>query len=364
MNLVVVLCRFNKPRAYIRHMKMRFYINKFAIIANLLIWFLYITMSLPYLFGSSQEGITYPIPAFLLNLLVTLLLFYACFYYINPYFLQRDAYFQWALTLLALVIAVVFTRHIMDKVVYTGLYINGLPFRPIGLRFINSILVVLVTGAFSFLEASEARKQAALKEDNLRLSAELGFLQSQINPHFLFNTLNNIYSFAYRKDDRAPAMITKLAEIIRYLLYECRTKRVSLQKEMALIQNYLELEALRNDAVHNVDFYAEGIEEHHQIAPLILITFVENCFKHSDIHHNDKAWMTLHFEVDDEQVFHAEFANSRVENTETKGKDTSKSSGLGMGNAKQQLALNYPNRHELTVENTPNSYTVKLNCTL
>jgi LytS/YehU family sensor histidine kinase len=203
-----------------------------------------------------------------------------------------------------------------------------------------------------------------LKEENLRLSAELGFLQSQINPHFLFNTLNNIYSFAYRKDDRAPAMITKLSEIIRYLLYECRTKRVSLHKEMALIQNYLELESLRNDAVHNVDFYAEGIEEHHQIAPLILITFVENCFKHGDIHHNEKAWMTLHFEVDDEQVFHAEFANSRVENTEKKAKNTTKSSGLGMGNAKQQLALNYPKRHELTVENTPHSYTVKLNCSL
>jgi two-component system, LytTR family, sensor kinase len=364
MNLLDVFCRFKKRRAYFRRMKKRFYVNKFVVIANLLIWFLYITMSAPYLFGGSQEGITYPIPAFLLNIVVTLSIFYACYYHINPYFLQRDAYFQWTLTLLALIIAVVFTRHVLDRVVYTGLYLNGQPFRPISLRFINSMLVVLVTGVFSFLEISEARKQAALKKENLRLAAELGFLQSQINPHFLFNTLNNIYSFAYRKDDRAPAMITKLSEIIRYLLYECRTKRVSLQKEMALIQNYLELESLRNDAVQNIDFYAEGIEEHHHIAPLILITFVENCFKHSDIQHNEKAWMTLHFEMDEAQVFHAEFANSRVGNTETKAENTAKSSGLGMGNAKQQLALNYPNRHELAVESTPHSYTVKLNCRL
>jgi two-component system, LytTR family, sensor kinase len=354
---------FNKRNTYIRHMKKRFYINKFVIIANLLIWFLYIIMSAPYLFGGS-DGITYPIPSFLLNIVVISLLFYACFYHINPYFLQQDAYWSWSLALLVLVVAVVFTRHVLDKVVYTGLYLHGQPFHPIGLRFFNTLVVVVMTALFNFLEISEARKQAVLKEENLRLAAELGFLQSQINPHFLFNTLNNIYSFAYRKDDRAPAMITKLAEIIRYLLYECRTKRVSLQNEMALIQNYLALESLRNDAVENIDFYAEGIEEHHQIAPLILITFVENCFKHSDIHHNDKAWMTLHFEVDDAKIFHAEFANSRVENTETKGKDTSKSSGLGMGNAKQQLALNYPNRHELTIENTPHSYTVKLNCSL
>jgi two-component system, LytTR family, sensor kinase len=344
-------------------MKKRFYVNKFVVTANLIILFVYIIMSAPHLLGGSG-GVTYPIPSFLFNVVMIFSLFYACFYHINPHFLQRDAYFPWILTLVALVVAVVFTRHVLDKVAYTGLYLNGQPFRPIGIRLMNSFVVVVMTAVFSFLEISEARKQAALKVENLRLAAELSFLQSQINPHFLFNTLNNIYSFAYRKDDRAPAMITKLAEIIRYLLYECRTKRVSLQKEMALIQNYLELESMRNDAVHNIDFYAEGIEEHHQIAPLILITFVENCFKHSDIHHNDKAWMTLHFEVDDTQVFHAEFSNSRVENTEIKAENTTKSSGLGMGNAKQQLALNYPNRHELTIENTPHSYTVKLNCSL
>ncbi len=318
---------------------------------------------MPYLRGEFRD-ITYPIPNFLLNIAVTLLLFYACFYYINPYFLQRNAYFQWILTLSALVIAVVFTRYLFDKVVYTGLYLNGQPFRPIGIRFMNAIIVVVLTALFSSLEINEAQKQAVLKAENLRLVAKLGFLQSQINPHFLFNTLNNIYSFAYLKDDRAPAMIAKLSEIIRYLLYECRTKKVALEKEMALIQHYLALESLRNDAVQNVDFYVEGVEEHHKIAPLILITFVENCFKHGNIHYNDKAWVTLHFEVNEADVFHAEFANSRVENAETKGRKWDTSSGLGMDNVKQQLALNYPNRHELTIESTPHSYTVKLNCHL
>jgi two-component system, LytTR family, sensor kinase len=363
MKLVCFLCRFRKSCIYFRRMKKRFYVNKFVVIANLIIWFLYTIMTLPYLFGGSA-GITYPIPSLLFNIVLVFSLFCACFYYINPYFLQQDAYFRWVLTLLALVTAVVFARNALDSVAYTGIYFNGQPVRPLGLRFVNTIIVVVLTALFSFLEISEARKQATLKGENLRLSAELGFLQSQINPHFLFNTLNNIYSFAYRKDDRAPAMITKLSEIIRYLLYECRTQRVSLQKEMALIQNYLELESLRNDAVQNIDFYAEGIEEHHEIAPLILITFVENCFKHGDIHHNNKAWMTLHFDVDEAGVFRAEFANSCLENIEKKSKKDAKSSGLGMKNAQQQLALNYPNVHELTIENEPNSYTVKLICHL
>lgn len=345
-------------------MKKTFYINKFVVIANLIIWFLYLILTAPYLFGVF-EGMVYPFSAFLFNVGVILFFFHVCFYHINPYFLQRNAYVSWVLTLLTLVLVVVFLRNMLDNVVYIGVYFNGQPFQPLSIRFSNAFMVVMVTGVFSFLEISEGRQQASLKRENLRLSAELGFLQSQINPHFLFNTLNNIYSFAYRKDDRAPAMITKLSELIRYLLYECRAKRVPLQKEMALIQNYLELEALRNDAVQNVDFYAEGVEEDHQIAPLILITFVENCFKHGDIHHNNKAWMTLHFEVDDAHVFHAEFANSRCDNAEKKPKDgDAKSSGLGMENAKQQLALNYPNRYELTIEDTPNSYTVKLRCRL
>ena len=344
-------------------MKKRFYVNKFVIVANLIIWLLYSIMSLPHLVGASA-GVTYPIPAFLFNVTTLLMLFYVCFYYINPYFLQKDAYFKWILTLLALVAAVVFGRYALDKVAYTGIYLNGKPFNPVGVRLMGAILGVALTALFSFLEVSEDRKQAILKAENRRLTAELSFLQSQINPHFLFNTLNNIYSFTYLKDDRAPAMITKLSEIIRYLLYECRTKRVSLQKEMALIQNYLELESLRNDAVENVDFYVEGVAEQHQIAPLILITFLENCFKHGDIHHNDKAWMTLHFEVDEEQIFHAEFANSRGENEPKKAENDTKNSGLGVENAKQQLALNYPNQHELTIESTPNSYTVKLTCRL
>ncbi len=344
-------------------MNKRFYVNKFVVIANVIIWFLYTLLSLPYLVGG-YVGVTYSIPAFLFNCVVIFLLYCTCFYYINPYFIKRDAYKSWVLTLFALVVVVVFARNMMDNVVYTGLYLNGQPLRPIGVRLVNTLIVVVLTALFSFLEASEAQKQAFLKQDNLRLSAELGFLQSQINPHFLFNTLNNIYSFAYLKDDRAPAMIAKLAEIIRYLLYECRAKRVSLQNEMVLIQSYLELESMRNNAVQNIDFYDEGIKEHHLIAPLILITFVENCFKHGDIHYNDKAWMTLHFEIDEEGVFHAEFSNSRRESAEKKTEKDAKSSGLGMENAKQQLALNYPNRHELIVENTPNSYTVKLNCQL
>jgi LytS/YehU family sensor histidine kinase len=342
-------------------MKQRFYINKFVIVANIMIWLLYMILYMPYLLDKAQ-GVTLSIYGFLFNCVVLSLIIFGCFYYINPYFLKRDAYFSWILALLALLGAVVIARLALDNVVYTGLSLYGQPYRPIGVRITNTLVSIIIISVFSFLEESEARKAEILKAENLRLAAELGFLQSQINPHFLFNSLNNIYSFAYIKDDRAPAMITQLSEIIRYLLYECRAKRMSLQKEMTLIQNYLALESMRHNRIQNIDFFAEGVEAHHHIAPLILITFVENCFKHGDIHHNDKAWMKLHFEVD-AGIFHAEFANSRAENTETKATH-SLESGLGMDNAKLQLALNYPNRHELTIESTPHSYTVKLNCYL
>ena len=156
-------------------MKKRFYVNKFVITANLIIWFLYTIMTLPYLSGA-YVGLTYPITSLLFNVVLVFSLFCACFYYINPYFIQQDAYFRWVLTLLALVAAVIFARNALDSVAYTGIYFNGQPFRPIGIRLINTIIVVVLTAIFSFLEISEARKQAALKEENLRLSAELGFL--------------------------------------------------------------------------------------------------------------------------------------------------------------------------------------------
>jgi LytS/YehU family sensor histidine kinase len=237
--------------------------------------------------------------------------------------------------------------------------LNGQPFSQHNIRLTNFTMVVVVSSMFKFLEINERRNEELLQRENKKLEAELGMLKNQINPHFLFNTLNNIYSFTYLKDERAPLMITKLSEIMRYMLYECRENRVPLQKEVNLIKNYLDLEQMKNEEHLIVDFYAEGIQNHHRIAPLILITFIENCFKHGDWEKNEKAWISIELEVMEQDELSITIANSKVNKAYTAPKPE-QASGLGLENAKQQLLLNYPEKHDLNIVQTDNSYTVQL----
>ena len=117
---------------------------------------------------------------------------------------------------------------------------------------------------------------------NEKLSAELAFLRSQINPHFLFNCLNNIYSLAYQKSDRTAEAVLKLSEIMRYMLYESNDSRVELSREIGYLENFIELQKLRFKGNVYVELTVSGVEPHQQIVPLILIPFVENAFKHGD----------------------------------------------------------------------------------
>jgi two-component system LytT family sensor kinase len=116
--------------------------------------------------------------------------------------------------------------------------------------------------------------------ENQRLTAELAFLKSQINPHFLFNSLNSIYSLAYQRSDTTPEAILKLSEIMRYMLYECNDNKVDLAKELTYLQNYIDLQKIRFGKKAYVDFEVNGAVTNQRIAPLLLIAFIENAFKH------------------------------------------------------------------------------------
>lgn len=194
-------------------------------------------------------------------------------------------------------------------------------------------------------------RENQLKQE--KLASELKFLKSQINPHFLFNTLNNIYSLAYRQSQEAAPMVAKLSKIMRYILYDCSESQVPLQKEAQLLQDYIELHQLKNGETMNVDLYAEGLSPHHRIAPMLLINFIENSFKHSDIATNAKAWINISMIVEDNMLhFH-------VENT-AKTNQLPSEKGVGNKNTLRQLSLNYPDRHELSVQQKDGIYEVDL----
>jgi LytS/YehU family sensor histidine kinase len=188
-----------------------------------------------------------------------------------------------------------------------------------------------------------------------KLTSELAFLKSQVNPHFLFNILNNICSLARKKSDHTEDAIIKLSQIMRYMLYESKDERVSLDLEVEYLQNYIELQRLRISELVIIDFRVEGKPETRQIEPMLLIPFVENAFKHG-ISYLEDSRIDILLKVTDDVIFF------RVENNVVKKTDDSigEESGIGLKNVLRRLDLLYPASHEIRINDDGVNYLVEL----
>ncbi len=202
-------------------------------------------------------------------------------------------------------------------------------------------------------------------EKNLKLSitneqkkiAELSALKNQLNPHFLFNTLNNLYGLAIEKSDKTPQVIERLSDILDYILYRCKGKYVSLEKEIELIENYLALEQLRYGKRVLVTF-TKHIETPNKIAPLILLTFIENAFKHGVKQEIKQAKIHIDLQsINNKVVF-------TIQNTKPESPLHSNHEKLGLINVKKQLHLLYAGNYDLQLSDTTNMYSVTLSLNL
>ncbi len=189
------------------------------------------------------------------------------------------------------------------------------------------------------------------------MQSELRFLKSQINPHFLFNTLNSLYALTLKKSDLAPDIVLKLSEMMRYMLYECNEKWVPLSKEVNYIANYLELERIRQGNRVDMSYEVQGFVSDQKVAPLMFIPFIENCFKHGLGSQISKGFVNIRLDVRGNEIdLHIE--NSKAESMPKQLHP--RSGGIGLVNVRRRLELLYPNRYKLVVEDTPTTYTVKL----
>jgi LytS/YehU family sensor histidine kinase len=189
------------------------------------------------------------------------------------------------------------------------------------------------------------------------IQSELNFLKSQINPHFLFNTLNSLYALTLRKSDNAPEIVLKLSEMMRYMLYECNEKRVPLSKEVNYLRNYLDLELLRHGNGIDVQFEINGEISDQQIAPLLFIPFLENCFKHGLKNRISKGFVKIRLDVFRYNVqWHIE--NSKPEAIPMK--DSRPSGGIGLVNVRRRLDILYTGHYQLAINDNPNTYEVDL----
>jgi len=214
-----------------------------------------------------------------------------------------------------------------------------------GTYFIVFLSVAIKLVEFWYHE--QQRKQSAIRE---KIEAELKLLKSQIHPHFLFNTLNNIYSLSLQKSDQAPDAVLKLSELLDYLIYHGESKNVDLKKETDLIRNYIELENLRYGDRLTVDFHINGNPENIRIAPLLLLPLVENSFKHGISKSRGNQQLTIKLEIAGKNV---EFYIENTVPVQTKKEPVS---GIGLPNLQKRLALQYKDKYSLEIRDDGKKY--------
>lgn len=191
-------------------------------------------------------------------------------------------------------------------------------------------------------------------ESELKLKeAELKLLKSQIHPHFLFNTLNNLYSLSLEKSDKTPDLIIRLADMLSYIIYDCRSDRVQLIKEIDFLNSFIELQKVRYDSC-DIQFSTNGEFNNMQIAPMILHTFIDNSFKHGPDKDSGSPWIRISIVVNGGQLFFTVINSTLNDHYDTKA------SGIGISNAKKRLDLIYPEKHDLVINHSGNTYSVFL----
>jgi len=212
--------------------------------------------------------------------------------------------------------------------------------------FVMAIVLGLAIRTTSQLMVTEQRAANAEAE---KANAELSFLKAQINPHFLFNTLNSIYALVIRKDDRAADSVVQLSELMRYIIRDANDDMVPLEKEIGYISNYIALQKSRLGDTVIINFYLKGNRANLKIAPMILISFIENAFKHGvNPDKNSKIEVSIAILDNNLRLY--------VYNRKTSAKNYEQ--GIGLRNTKERLQYLYPSRHELAIVDDKDSYSV------
>ena len=218
-------------------------------------------------------------------------------------------------------------------------------------------LLVFIFGIGSLAQQyfTVARQKEIIEQQQVK--AELSLLKSQINPHFLFNVLNSIYSLSLKKSDMAPEVVLKLADLMRYMLYEATEEQVSLDREAGMIRDYIELERVRIDPKQRISVQMQNISALHRIAPVLLIPFVENAFKHGMDSMAEGAFIELDIEMR-EQLLLFRCRNNYKETP------LARPGGIGLENVQKRLQLLYPGKHRLDIRKEAPIFEVELNIDL
>ncbi|HEU4552185.1 MAG TPA: histidine kinase [Chitinophaga sp.] len=316
------------------------------------------------------------------NLLGAMFFFYFIFYLLVPEFLRKNQrvlffigllvpFWAWAVINYSFMTVLLKYFTIKDKELLAS--VKVIADKPFGQIMAPQSVVQTAIGVLMIVSppiiiklvmeiSISATRTLRLERDNLNL--EVSFLRSQLNPHFLFNTLNNIYSLSVRNNPRAPVLIMQLSDMLRYTLYESNQEKVDLSKEADFLYNYVELERARYGKDVDIQFlYDPESLKGYKIVPLLTFPFIENSFKHGLATTTANPWLKITFQVADNTLYF-EIANSKGDEKLFKHNHESGTGGIGIANTRKRLSLLYQDKHTLSINNSPDSHSINLNIIL
>lgn len=331
---------------------------------HLIFWVGYVTF-FGLLYGSYVDNYYVAFMAELVELPFKMALVYFSMYYLLPVYLLNKRYLELLVYLLLIMGAI---AALMQFVLLPFLIHpffcpdtcqnDSLTLYQFVKNIINISYLVAISTVIYLLKKWYRQQKAAQNLTQGKLEAELQFLKGQIHPHFLFNTLNSLYALTLKKADTAPEMVLKLSELMDYMLYDAAAAKVALEKELKYIRNYISLERIRYGERVEITYSETGNVAGLQVAPMMLLPFVENAFKHGVSTETENAWVRIDIKVQDEKL------QLLVEN----GKCTERAchssrdlaSGIGLKNVSRRLELLYEGRYSLEVEDETDTYAVCL----
>ncbi len=300
-----------------------------------------------------------------LLLLIKIPFVYFVIFFLLPRYLKNRSWRQFILSISSAAIIGGFTiillyHYLINPMFYEKSFDSIWSVRII-LKSVDLIYVATIPAVFKLIQWQHQKERLSQKAVQEKLSAELQLLKNQLHPHFLFNTLNNLYGMVLTEDKRSPEVVMHLSEMLSYMLYECDSSRINLEKEISCLKHYIELEKVRHGSKLDINVNIAGDFEQHSIAPLIFMPFIENAFKHVGIN-NKRRWISIYIHLKEKElVLSIENSIKNQGINETVHPPTQR--GIGLENVKKRLNLLYPESHSLEM-NSGRSYLVNLKLSL
>jgi len=280
-------------------------------------------------------------------------------YFLLPQYYYRKKYLHFlTFAVLTIAVVIIIEELVLEKIFFPTT--RGKSFPGVFFTLVQILPVITILSGFKFAWDALGKQRELDELKAVIEESELQFLTSQINPHFLFNNLNNLYAYAIENSPKTPEIILELSSVLRYMLYECREKYVPLVKEIEHLENFTQLNQLQIEERGEVNLQVGEMPPGYQLAPLILIVFIENAFKHSQASQSEDIWIDIDIQLSEKGRLDFRCKNNFQPTSNTQNL----SHGIGLENVKKRLELLYPNVHQLDIRETENQFEVHLSMQL